>query len=165
MARAAIDRAVFYIGNGIHVELHPYSPELQMAFDPLNARARIRVYGSPLQHWNRADICQLLNGFGYPLRIAPYFSNGNYEYLTILVATKDAGEVPFNLDLKVNPHQKDIRIVMDGWITRDNPPPPHHGGRGGRGRGRHAGRGVRNQDRNVPDNCQNRGRGGNRANR
>lgn len=48
MARAAIERAIFYIGNGINVELHPYAPELQMAFDPLSARARIRVYGGAI---------------------------------------------------------------------------------------------------------------------
>lgn len=28
MARAAIDRATFYIGNNIEIALHPYSPEL-----------------------------------------------------------------------------------------------------------------------------------------
>lgn len=50
MAEAAITQANFYVGNNITINLHPYSPELQLAFDPLGKRARIRVYGLPLQH-------------------------------------------------------------------------------------------------------------------
>lgn len=79
MVQAAIDRASFYIGNNIEIVLHPYAPELQMAFD---------LYDLPLQHWNRFDMCTLVAGFGYPLRVAPYFQNGNYEYLTMFVACK-----------------------------------------------------------------------------
>lgn len=80
------------------------------------------------------------------------------------MATKDAGEVPFNLNLSVNPYQKYIRVEMDGWVSRDNPPPPHHRGGRGRGRGRHGGGGPRNQARRALENCQNRANGGNRAN-
>lgn len=163
MAAAAINRANFYIGNDITINLHPYSPELQMAFDPLGKRARIRIYGLPLQHWNRAEMQTLVAGFGYPLRFAPYFTNGNYEYLTMLVATRDAGQVPFNLDLVVNPHQKDVRVELDGWLNNDFPPPPTQGGghRDGRRRNfrRSADEGPSNQARRSPTGRDNRGIG------
>ncbi|KAF3319883.1 hypothetical protein FCM35_KLT21857 [Carex littledalei] len=125
MAEAANTRASFYIGNNITISLHPYSPELQMAFDPLYGRARIRIYGVPLQHWNRADMLTLAAGFGYPLRVAPYFTNGNYEYLTMLVATSDPKEIPFYLQLKVNPYEKEVRVEIDGWMMNERPPPPN----------------------------------------
>lgn len=161
MAEAATTHANFYIGNNINITLHPYSPELQMAFDPLCARVRIRVYGVPLQHWNRADMLTLVSGFGYPLRIAPYFINGNYEYLTMLIATSDSEEVPFHLQLKVNPFEKEVRVEMDGWLMNERPPPPNHRrgraneGRGGQQRGlerggpsHHGGARRRDNDRN-----------------
>lgn len=161
MAEAAITQANFYVGNNITINLHPYSPELQLAFDPLGKRARIRVYGLPLQHWNRAEMLTLVSGFGYPLRFAPYFTNGNYEYLTMLVATKDEGQVPFNLDLSVNPHQKDVRVELDGWLDNDFPSPPNQGGdqSGGRRRiqRRPAGEGPSNMAQRPPMERGNRG--------
>lgn len=72
----------------------------------------------------------LVAGFGYPLRVAPYINNGNYHYLTMLVACKKAEEVPFYLKLNVNPRKKDIRVQLEGWLShqRDQPPqPPYHG--------------------------------------
>lgn len=103
----------------------------------------------------------MVSGFGYPLRFAPYFTNGNYEYLTMLVATKDAGQVPFNLDLSMNPHQKDVRVELDGWLDNDFPPPPNQGGgqSGGRRRfqRRPAGEGPSNMARRPPMERGNRG--------
>ncbi|KAF3325446.1 Zinc knuckle [Carex littledalei] len=155
MARAAIDRASFYIGNNIEIALHPYSPELQMAFDPMGGRARIKIYGLPLQHWNRIDMMTLVSGFGYPLRTAPYFTNGNYEYLTMLVACKKAEDVPFNLKLRVNPQRKDVRVVLDGWLSNQGPYHSHHSGgteRRPRGRSLHRGEGSRGrQNQTIPE--------------
>lgn len=116
IARMAIERAIFYIGNNTEIQLEPYSPDLQLAFDPLGGRARIKLYGVPLNHWNKIDMATLVAGFGYPLRVAPYFTNGNYEYLTMLVATKAAAKIPFRLKLKVHPHKKDIKVKLDGWL-------------------------------------------------
>lgn len=171
MAEAAIHQANFNIGNNTNIDLHPYSPDLQLAFNPLGSRARIRVYGLPLQHWNRAELIQLVFGFGYPLRFAPYFTNGNYEYLTILVATRDAAEVPFNLDLAVNPHQKDVRVELDGWLRHDFPPPPNQGG-GGQARDTNRdqrrgnnGAGPSNHARRSPVGGRNRGNADNRMQR
>ncbi|KAF3335236.1 Gag-Pol polyprotein [Carex littledalei] len=114
MSQAAIERASFYVGNNTEVTLHPYAPQLQMVFDPLGGRARIHLYGLPLQHWNRIDMCTLVSGFGYPLRVAPYFHNGNYEYLTMFVACKKPEKIPFHLKLKVNPYKKKVRVEIDG---------------------------------------------------
>ncbi|KAF3325454.1 Gag polyprotein [Carex littledalei] len=127
MAATAIDQPSFYIGNNIEIALHPYSPDLQLAFDPMGGRARIRLYGVPLNHWNRLDMATLVAGFGYPLRVAPYFTNGNYQYLTMLVACKKAEEVPFFLKLKVNPYSTNIRVELEGWLSNQRPPPPNHG--------------------------------------
>ncbi|KAF3325380.1 Gag polyprotein [Carex littledalei] len=137
MAQTAIDHASFYIGNNVEIQLHPYSPQLQMIYSPLGGRARIRIYGLPLQHWNRFDMCTLVSGFGYPLRVAPYFNNGNYEYLTMLVACKKPGGIPLNLKLRVNPYKTTVRVEMEGWLTNQGPPPPPNGGNNGGGyRGR-----------------------------
>ncbi|KAF3336448.1 Gag polyprotein [Carex littledalei] len=141
MAQAAIERASFYIGNNIEISLHPYSPQLQMAFDPLGGRARIHLYGLPLQHWNRFDMCTLVSGFGYPLRVAPYFQNGNYEYLTMFVACKKPEKIPFHLKLKVNPYKKKIRVEIDGWLDNQGPPPPPQNRGGGQDDRRYRGRG------------------------
>lgn len=73
MAEQAITHACFYVENGITVILHPYSPQLQMTFNPLCGRARVKIYGLPQQHWNRIDMATLVAGFGYPLSVAPYF--------------------------------------------------------------------------------------------
>ncbi|KAF3338800.1 Gag-Pol polyprotein [Carex littledalei] len=155
MAESAINQGTFYVGHNITINLHPYSPALQMAFNPLGGRVRIKVYGLPMQHWNRADLTTLVSGFGYPLRFAPYITNGNYEYLTMLVATKDAAHVPFNLDLSVNPYQKDVRVDIDGWIHHEFPPPPNQGSdhSGGRRRGQRRGNpggGPSSQNRTPP---------------
>ncbi|KAF3339538.1 Gag polyprotein [Carex littledalei] len=127
MAATAIEQGSFYLGNNIEIALHPYSPDLQLAFDPMGGRARIRLYGVPLNHWNRLDMATLVAGFGYPLRVAPYFTNGNYQYLTMLVACKKAEEVPFFLKLKVNPYKTNIRVEMEGWLSNQRPPPPNYG--------------------------------------
>ncbi|KAF3338319.1 Zinc finger protein GIS2 [Carex littledalei] len=141
MAQAAIERASFYIGNNIEISLHPYSPQLQMVFDPLGSWARIHLYGLPLQHWNRFDMCTLVSGFGYPLRVAPYFQNGNYEYLTMFVACKKPDKIPFHLKLKVNPYKKLIRVEIDGWLDNQGPPPPPQNRGGGHDDRRYRGRG------------------------
>ncbi|KAF3336972.1 Gag-Pol polyprotein [Carex littledalei] len=124
MAQAAIERASFYVGNNTEISLHPYAPQLQMVFDPMGGRARINLYGLPLQHWNRIDMCTLVSGFGYPLRVAPYFHNGNYEYLTMFVACKKPEKIPFHLKLRVNPYKKKVRVEIDGWLDNQGPPPP-----------------------------------------
>ncbi|KAF3338480.1 Gag polyprotein [Carex littledalei] len=178
MAEEAINIASFYVGNSITVTLHPYSPHLQMAFNPLCGRARVKLYGVPLQHWNRIDMATLVAGFGYPLRVAPYFTNGNYDYLTMLIACKDPEEVPFNLNLNVNPHEKDIRVELDGWLKHTRAPRTNQGGGsrqirrdrdgGNRGRGgqSHLGGGnIRNTARRLPEGHRNGGGDRNRDNR
>lgn len=171
MARAAIDRASFYIGNNIEIMLHPYSLELQMAFNPLGGRAGIRIYGHPLQHWNRIDMCTLVSGFGYPLRVAPYFNNGNYEYLPMLIVCKKTGKIPLNLKLRVNPYKKKVRVELDGWLMNQGPPPPPNGGNNnGDQRGRSAQRDGRarfreGQPNRSPKNYGRRGRDDHRAQR
>lgn len=171
MARAAIDRASFYIGNNIEIMLHPYSLELQMAFNPLGGRARIRIYGHPLQHWNRIDMCTLVSGFGYPLRVAPYFNNGNYEYLTMLIVCKKPGKIPLNLKLRVNPYKKKVRVELDGLLMNQGPPPPPNGGNNnGDQRGRSAQRDGRarfreGQPNRSAENYGRRGRDDHRAQR
>ncbi|KAF3336494.1 Zinc knuckle [Carex littledalei] len=169
MAQAAINRATFYVGNNIEITLHPYSPDLQLAFSPLGGRARIRLYGLPLQHWNRFDMCTLVSGFEYPLRIAPYFNNGNYEYLTMLVACKKASKIPFNLKLRVKPHKKKVRVEIDGWLANQGPPPPPNGGNntgGPRGRSPHRegrARYRQSQGSMSPVNYDRRNRGAQRS--
>ncbi|KAF3331832.1 hypothetical protein FCM35_KLT03238 [Carex littledalei] len=103
--------------------------------------------------------------FGYPLRVAPYFTNGNYEYLTMLIATKSPEEIPFHLQFIVNPYEKEVRVEIDGWLMNERPPPPNQrrstagDGRGGqqRGMGR---RGPSNYD-----GGRHRGNDGNRDHR
>lgn len=145
-----------------------------MAFDPKNGRARINMYGAPLQHWNRFDMCTLVSVFGYPLHVAPYFVNGNYEYLTMFVACKKPEKIPFHLKLRVNPHKKKIRVEITGWLDNQAPPPPppHRGGgqedernRGRDEQGESQYRGRRNQYRDPPEERRNRGGDGNRGSR
>ncbi|KAF3339240.1 Gag-Pol polyprotein [Carex littledalei] len=171
MARAAIDHASFYIGNNTEIQLHPFSPDLQLAFEPLGGRARIKLYGVPLNNWNRIDMATLVSGFGYPLRVAPYFTNGNYQFLTMLVATKAAAEIPFWLKLKVHPHKKDVRVEIDGWLENQGPYPPNQGGNNNarRDRGRRDHRNDRrerqNPARGSPQGRHDRGRVENRGSR
>lgn len=165
MAEAAIERGSFYVGNNIEIALHPYSPQLQMAYAPQGGRARIKIYGLPLQHWNRYDMNMSLAGFGYPLRVAPYFTNGNYQYLTMLVACKKPGKIPLNLKLRVNPYKKTVRLELDGWlINQGPPPPPPQGGdnndrrdRGRSGNINSDGRGKQSYVRRSPGEHGNRG--------
>ncbi|KAF3323015.1 hypothetical protein FCM35_KLT13004 [Carex littledalei] len=178
MAEEAINIASFYVGNSITVTLHPYSPQLQMAFNPLCGRARVKLYGVPLQHWNRIDMATLVSGFGYPLRVAPYFTNGNYDYLTMFIACKDPEEVPFNLNLNVNPYEKDIRVELDGWLKHARAPRTNQGGgprqirrdrdggdRGRGGQGHLGGGNIRNPARRLPEGHRNEGGDRNRGNR
>lgn len=114
----------------------------------------------------------LVAGFGYPLHVAPYFTNGNYQYLTMLVAYKKAEEVPFYLKLKVNPYKKDIRVEMDGWLSHQRPQLPNQGDdnydrrdRGRRSQRDHHGGARDNSSRRPLVRRRNRGQEGSRGQR
>lgn len=130
MAQQATRHGVCRLHDGTEVCMHPYSPGLSMIFNPTYNRARIRLHNVPHQHWNKGDVATLISGFGYPIRVAPYFSNGNFEYLKVFVACKSTAKIPYHLNLTVDPYSTKPYVELEGWMpSREGrvPPPPGNG--------------------------------------
>lgn len=92
--------------------------------NPLEYRARIRLRKVPLHLWNSADIHTLIAGFGYPLRIAPYFSNNNYGTLRMLIACGPPNTIPRQLWVTVDPIRKIVDVEVEGWDDNAGEVPP-----------------------------------------
>lgn len=138
MAQQATCHGTALLRVGIEVCMHPYSPGMSMIFDPTYNRARIRLRDIPPQHWNRGDIATLISGFGYPIRVAPYFSNGNSEFLRVFVARKSTAKIPYYLNLTVDPYSTKPAVELEGWMpSREGrfPPPPGDDPNSNTGRG------------------------------
>lgn len=90
--------------------------------NPLTHRAHIRLRKVPLHLWNFTDIHPMIAGFGYPMRIAPYFHD-NYDVLRILIACGAPNTIPRHFWLTVEPNRKIIDVEVEGWKTEDNGPP------------------------------------------
>lgn len=116
MKEQAISVGTCYLSAGVEITLVGQSIDLAMAYEPTTFRARIRIRGVPLQHWNKLDITGIVSGFGYPLKVAPYLVNGNYQFLRVFVACKDPGKIQKNLLLAVEPSGTKIQIELEGWM-------------------------------------------------
>lgn len=90
----AVRMGVFVLDCDVEVQLVEWTDELGMLHEPTMHRARIRLHGVPLQYWNKEDLSDLVAGFGYLVRVAPFFDNGNHEVLRILVACHDPENIP-----------------------------------------------------------------------
>lgn len=93
---------------------------------PLSHRARIRLRRVSLHLWNSNDIHTLTAGFGFPLAIAPYFSNNNYSTLRVLISCRAPNTIPRHLWLSVEPVCRIVDVEIEGWEdTHARPPPPN----------------------------------------
>ena len=64
----------------------------------------------------------MVAGFGYPLRTAPYFINGNYEELRMLIACRHPTDIPKYIHLTDEPYGATIDVILQGWrAVHDDP--------------------------------------------
>lgn len=127
MRNLAVEEGVFHLGNNTEVQLIEWADEMGMAYDPTTHIARLRLTGVPLQNWNRSDLTSIVSGFGYLLRVAPFFVNGNYDTLQVLVACRDLLSIPRGIMLTDEPHATMIQVELQGWMQGEGgrlPPPP-----------------------------------------
>lgn len=61
------NEGVVNVGGGVEVLMEAWSPDLAMAYDLITYRARICLYGIPLQNWNSIDFRTIVSGLGYPI--------------------------------------------------------------------------------------------------
>lgn len=106
--------------------LTEWSPAYGGYSGPLSHRARIRLRKVPLHLWNFIDIHTLIAGFGFPLEIAPYFSNNNYNTLRLLIACGAPNTIPRHVWLSVEPICRIVDVEIEGWdVEPVNPPSPN----------------------------------------
>ena len=103
--------------------LTEWSPAYGGHSHPLTHRARIRLRKVPLHLWNSTDIHTLVAGFGIPLEVAPYFSNGNYNTLRMLIACGAPNTIPRHLWLSVEPICRIVDVEIEGWDDEHARPP------------------------------------------
>lgn len=130
MRDAAVRVGVFVLDRDVEVQLVEWTEELGMLHEPTTHRARIRLHGVPLQYWNKEDLSDLVSGFGYLVRVAPFFPYGNYEVLRVFVAFHDPAKIPKNILLIDDPNSTIVQVELEGYFLRGGnymPPPPPPG--------------------------------------
>ncbi|KAF3340358.1 Zinc knuckle [Carex littledalei] len=128
----AVRMGVFALDRDAEVQLVEWNDELAMLHEPTTHRARIRLHGLPLQYWNKEDLSDLVAGFGYLVRVASFFDNGNHEILRILVACHNPENIPKNILVTDDPNSTIVQVELEGYLHRAGnipppPPPPNTG--------------------------------------
>jgi hypothetical protein len=100
----------------MEIRLVGWRPEYGSHYAPTGYRARIRLRKVPLHLWTPADIHTLVAGFGYPIKIAPFFSNGNYDSLRLLIACGPPPTIPEQLWVTIDPELKIVDVEIEGWL-------------------------------------------------
>lgn len=124
MLREACAICAFKLGPGVEVQLAPWTREAGTMYDPTSNLARIKIYGLPFNRRNRRDVATLVSGIGQLERVAPFFHNENYEYITTLVDVRHPDLVPRYLTAGTRSRPGVVQIELDGWLhTSDFPSP------------------------------------------
>lgn len=127
MLKEACDICVFALGPRVEVQLAPWTTEAGTMYDPTSNLARIKIYSLPFNRWNRRDVGMVVSGFGQLVRVAPFFQNDNYEYITALVDVRHIDRVPRYATVGTKSRPCTVQIELDGWIyTSDFETPVEH---------------------------------------
>ena len=121
------DRLVFsnshFIDEQSEVHFNAWSFFYNMNYNPTNYQALIRLTGVPLHDWTPAELRTMVSAFGYPLRTLPYFMNGNYQDLRMLIACRHPADIPRYIHLTDEPYGATIDVILEGWrAVHDDPP-------------------------------------------
>ncbi|KAF3321452.1 hypothetical protein FCM35_KLT14705 [Carex littledalei] len=119
MMKQAEQVGMFHLGPGIQVQLAACRKEDGMTHDPTTHKARIRIHDLPLRFWHRDAISQLVCGFGQLERIAPYFTNGKYNELRVLVGCYHPMKIPPYVTATADPRSVTVQLELEGWLHND----------------------------------------------
>ncbi|KAF3339108.1 Zinc knuckle [Carex littledalei] len=119
MMRQAVQVGMFHLGPGIQVQLAAYKKNDGMTRDPTTHKARIKIHNLPLRFWHWDAVSQLVCGFGQLERIAPYFTNGNYDELRVLVGCYHPMKIPPYVTATADPHSVTVQLELEGWLHNE----------------------------------------------
>lgn len=112
----AVHVGVFTLRPGVHIQLKTWTREMAMVPDATSNVARLRLTGTPHQHWHEDDLVILLSEVGHVVRTGPLMDNDSYESFLVLVACHEPVNIPKTLLMTSCPKAAIVQIELEGWL-------------------------------------------------
>lgn len=89
---------------------------MAMVPDATSNVARLRLTGTPHQHWHEDDLVILLSEVSHVVRTGPLMDNDSYESIHVLIACHELVDIPKTLLMTSCPKAAIVQIELEGWL-------------------------------------------------